>query len=85
MVNVARVERVDVRLADGTVVDSASEAWRAECEARHVLRLPTKMRRYDYLDRVEGKRGKASREALQAAVMALWAQLHGSQDDGDEK
>lgn len=72
---------------DGCEVDSCSEEWRAECEARHVLRLngywvpdgrggqvkvSAKRHRHEYLDRVEAKRGVASREQLQDHVRRLW-------------
>lgn len=75
LVNVATSESREVTLFDGTVVDSASESWRAECEARHVLRLPSKQHRLDYLARVESKRGKASRDALEALGLALWRSM----------
>lgn len=72
LVNVASGERRDVTLFDGTVVDSASEAWRAECEARRVLALPSRAHRLDYLARVEKRRGADSRAALEALGLALW-------------
>ena len=69
-----------VRLIDGTEVDSCSEAWRAECETRHVLKLPNKAARHAYLARVESKRGKTNRDALEAAVLAVW---RAARDAGD--
>lgn len=69
-----------VRLIDGTEVDSSSEAWRAECEARHVLNMHGKPARYAYLTRVESKRGKVNRDALEAGVMGLW---RAGRDKGD--
>ncbi len=83
LVNVASCTPVHVALVDGTFVDSTSELWRAECEARHVLRLRSKMQRHEYLARVEAKRGKDSRDVLQAAVMALWQRLRFDQDKQD--
>lgn len=66
-----------VTLITGEVVASDSEAWRAECEARHVLRIRHKARRHEYLNRVEDRRGKASRDKLFTDVMALWNALRG--------
>jgi len=57
---------------DGREVCNYSDEWRDECEARHVLRLPTKSDRYGYLHRVQAKRGEAARHALAALVMAVW-------------
>lgn len=62
----------DVALCDGSVVDSASEEWRAECEARHVLAMPTKRHRHDYLNRVMSKRGKPARDRLEADVWRVY-------------
>lgn len=64
--------RPPATLHDGRVVDTWSEEWRAECEARHVLNLPSKTQRHAYLATVERKRGKASRDALADRVMAIW-------------
>ena len=61
-----------VRLIDGREVDSYSAEWRAECEARHVLNMETNGQRYAYLARVESKRGKPARDALQKLVMDVW-------------
>lgn len=72
-----------VRLIDGTEVDSSSEAWRAECEARAVLAMPNKQRRNNYLDGytdidgrkqagVLGRRGAAAVAKLRADVFAVW-------------
>lgn len=70
-------------LHDGREVDSASEAWRAECEARAVLRMPTKAARLNYLNGwrefdgrhhkgVLGNRGQAAVDALRALMLVLW-------------
>lgn len=64
--------RPPATLHDGRVVDTWSEEWRAECEARHVLNLPSKTQRNAYLATVERKRGQASRDALADLVMAIW-------------
>lgn len=56
-------------------VDTYSEAWRAECEARFVCRLPTRSRRLAYLDGVAERRGKPAADALIAGVKAQWQPL----------
>lgn len=72
-----------VTLYDGRVVDSASEAWRAECEARAVLRMRDKNARLNYLNGwrefdgthhkgVLGNRGQAAVDALRALMLVLW-------------
>ena len=79
----------DVTLVDGTVVDSGTEAWRIECEARHVLALPDKAARQHYLDgcrkfdgtMVKGilqQRGPEARDALKAKVMQVWQARQGA-------
>ena len=45
-----------VTLYDGREVDSASEEWRAECEARTVLAMDL-VKRADFFQLVEAKRG----------------------------
>jgi hypothetical protein len=59
-------------LHDGTVVASDSEAWRHECEARHVINMPTLEQRRAYLAGIEDKRGAAAAAALRATIEALW-------------
>lgn len=66
-----RGERL-VTLHDGRVVGSWSEEWRAECEARAVLRLPTKVRRQGHILRVRERRGDAAANELERRVMAIW-------------
>lgn len=67
-----------VTLVDGTTVASDSEAWRAECEARRVLMMRTKMQRNSYIYVVEhGKdgrrgRGREAADKLRADVMRVW-------------
>ena len=73
----------DVTLIDGSVVDSGSEAYRLECEARAVLAMPTKAARQNYLNGcteitgrkqpgVVGRRGLAAQGELQAKIMQVW-------------
>ena len=61
-----------VELYDGRQVSNYSEEWRAECEARAVVRLSTKMARRAYIWRVREKRGDAAANALERLVWALW-------------
>lgn len=72
-----------VMLVDGTETCSWSEAWRAETEARHVLAMPGKYERREYLrgEEVAGKtvkrgvfqvRGEAACLQLEAQVRKLW-------------
>jgi hypothetical protein len=62
-----------VKFVDGTLVDSASEAWRSECEARFVLGMQPKSTRQDFLAAVEKRRGKSAADKLRADVLALWS------------
>lgn len=63
-------------------MDTNSEAWRAQCEARWVMRLP-KAEREDYYRLVAQHRGVAAKDALRETVNRLWresgqAELFGS-------
>jgi hypothetical protein len=72
-----------VKLIDGREVDSSSEAWRRETEAREVLSWP-KHRRLEFLnggvDIETGRkkpgvlqhRGPTALEQLKADILALW-------------
>lgn len=48
------------------------ELYRNECEAREVLRMPTKEARRQYLRMVEEKRGIQAREYLEKEIMRLY-------------
>lgn len=61
-----------VTLHDGRQVDSWSEAWRAECEARHVLAMPNIHARRVYLADVAKKRGEVAGKALGDLVRKVW-------------
>lgn len=61
-----------VRLLDGTEVANDSEAWRHECEARAIAKLPTLAERRAWLDDIERKRGKPAADRLRATMRALW-------------
>jgi hypothetical protein len=58
-------------LSDGREVDTASEDWRCECEAKAVLRLPFNLRKTT-LEDIERKRGKDARKALEARIVQIW-------------
>jgi hypothetical protein len=60
-----------VRLVDGTEVDSASEAWRAECEARTVLRMEQHKQR-EFLAGCVTKRGIGADAKVRAAMYRVW-------------
>lgn len=60
-----------VTLTTGEQVDSASEAWRLETEARELLRRNTNDRR-EYFAAVERKRGVDAVEQLKAVFLKLW-------------
>lgn len=57
---------------DDTPVDKNSEAWRLECEARHVLSLKDKKTRNAYLGRIRVKRGDQAANKLEGAVYRAW-------------
>ena len=61
-----------VKLIDGREVDSSSEAWRHECEARAILALPGKPQRQAWLESLEHKRGKADADRLRKTMLKLW-------------
>lgn len=61
-----------VTLADGRKVPSDSKEWLQECEARHILNIPTKPARIELLNLIEKQRGAEARKELEARIMALW-------------
>lgn len=62
-----------VTLIDGSQVSNYSEAWRCECEARHVLAMPTVLARREYLAAIRKRRGDVAGAKLEALVRAVWA------------
>ena len=50
---------------------NSSEEWRFDCEVRFIANMPLKQRR-EYLVLVMEKRGLASRQALEAALLQMW-------------
>ena len=82
-----------VKLIDGTTVCTYCEAWRAECEARHILSIPDKVARREYLRGREeaGKivkrgilqvRGEQVCQELEALVRRVWE--HGRKQPGEK-
>lgn len=59
-------------LHDGREVDSTSEDYRHETEARAILALPTLADRRAWLEQIEHKRGKAEADRLRTTMGALW-------------
>ena len=57
---------------DDAPVDTWSEEWRLECEARHVLSLKDKKARVAYLGRIKVKRGNQAADQLEGAVYRAW-------------
>lgn len=62
-----------VTLLSGEEVPSDSEAWRHECEARAVCKMPGRDTRIAYLARVEKMRGLAARTALETMARKVWS------------
>lgn len=67
-----------IPLIDGREVDSASEDWRHETEARMVVDRPTLADRRAYLEVVERRRGKAEADRLQATMGEIWKAKKGA-------
>lgn len=61
-----------VKLADGREVDSSSEDYRHECEARAIAALPTLAQRREWMQALEHRRGKAEADRLRTTMTALW-------------
>lgn len=61
-----------VALLDGRQVDSASEEWRHECEARYIAALPSLAQRREWIQALEHRRGKAEADRLRTTMKALW-------------
>jgi hypothetical protein len=55
-------------------LDTSSESWRAECEARHVLKLMDRGKgpAAEYLELVAKKRGQKAADELRQAVADMW-------------
>ncbi len=61
-----------VTLATGEQVPSDSQAWLLECEARHILNMPTKAARLELLDQIEKRRGADAAKELRERILLLW-------------
>ncbi len=59
-------------LIDGREVESDSEEYRHECEARAIAKLPGLAQRRAWLEDIERKRGKAEADRVRATLAALW-------------
>lgn len=61
-----------VTLIDGREVSNYSEEWRAECEARTVCRMPNRLSRNDYMEKVKSRRGELAFTQLRELVLQVW-------------
>lgn len=61
--------------------DTNSEAWRMECEARHVARMRRLAARRGYLEAVESRRGVEGRKALERAISEQWQRREKENED----
>lgn len=84
-----------VKLIDGREVDSASEEWRHECEARAVLAIPTKRQRQEYLwgkldqwgkerGGVKGQRGETEVKRLEETILKIWQMRKAAANDNQK-
>lgn len=58
--------------SNGHHVDSSSEAWRHECEARYIANLPSREARLAYIEGVSKRRSEAAGQALQALATTIY-------------
>ena len=72
MANVSSWRPTLVKLSDGRQVLSDSEDYRAEMEATHILELPTKEIRLNFLEAIEKRRGTKARKELEERILKLW-------------
>lgn len=70
-VNAAFIESRLVLNVANEMVDNYSEAWRAECEAVALLKLPLAQRR-ELLEGIGKKRGIKAREKVEAELSRVW-------------
>lgn len=56
-------------LPDGTVVGLQSKEFALYCETQYVLKIRSKEKRREYLERVEKARGMSGRDELQREIM----------------
>ena len=67
----------DVVLIDGSVVHSASEPWRFECECRHIANLPDRVARKRFLDELAKRRGQQVAGEIESFVLTNFKLLRG--------
>ncbi len=60
-----------VTLSNGRIVDTSSEDYRIECEAKAILRLEFNSRK-PLLEDIERRRGKDMRKKLEARIVEIW-------------
>ena len=66
------IETAPVTLINGTTVCTSCPAWMQQCEAAHILSLPTVWARRQWLSAIEGKAGGVERaKALRETMTAL--------------
>lgn len=53
------------------LVGTWSEQHSHECEARRILRLPSRALRKEWLDAIEKRRGESARRALEKTIMRI--------------
>lgn len=60
------------QLIDGRMVDTSSEDWRHECEARAIMALHSTQMRREFLEAIERKRGKEAADKLRHTIGLMW-------------
>ena len=76
-IKVIKVCMNDVVLIDGSVVHSASEPWRFECECRHIANLPDRVARKRFLDELAKRRGQQVADEVESFVRTNFKILRG--------
>jgi hypothetical protein len=71
-----------VSLIDGREVDSTSEEWRHECEARYIANIPTREQRHDYLAIVTKRRGPEAGQALARLAQQIYTAQRAALKEG---
>ena len=66
-----------VVLLDGSLVDSASESWRFECECRYIANMTDRVARKRYVDAVAKVRGQSEADQVEGFVRANFKRLRG--------
>ena len=62
------IDATYVELVTGEIVSRASEAWRHECEARHLLSIKPRAVVLTELAEIEKRRGKPATDCLRATM-----------------